>query len=59
MIKLFEDIYGKEINLIKLDIKYLNDMWEYSSDARMYEHFEFGPQKNQLWIVKNIFQSIN
>ena len=46
MIKLFEDIYGKEINLIKLDIKYLNDMWEYSSDARMYEHFEFGPQKS-------------
>ena len=45
MTKLFKDIYGKEVNLIKLDIKYLNDMWEYSSDPNMYEHFEFGPQK--------------
>ena len=45
MIKIFNDIYGKEVNLIKLDIKYLDDMWEYSSDPNMYEHFEFGPQK--------------
>ena len=48
MTKLFKDIYGKEVNLIKLDIKYLNDMWEYSSNSKMYEHFEFGPQKTIL-----------
>ena len=48
MTKLFDDIYGKEVNLIKLDEKYLSDMWEYSSDYRMYEHFEFGPQKSIL-----------
>ena len=41
MTKLFDDIYGKDVNLIKLDEKYLSDMWEYSSDYRMYEHFEF------------------
>lgn len=45
MTNLFKDIDGENIGLIKLDIKYLNDMWEYSSNPRMYEHFEFGPQK--------------
>ena len=42
---LFKDINGENVSLIKLDIKYLNDMWEYSSNPKMYEHFEFGPQK--------------
>ena len=48
MTKFFDDFYGKDVNLIKLDEKYLSDMWEYSSDYRMYEHFEFGPQKSIL-----------
>lgn len=42
---LFNDIDGDDIRLIKLSLDYLDDMWEYSSDNRMYEHFEFGPQK--------------
>ena len=45
MTKLFKDVHGKEVSLIKLDMKYLNDMWEYSSDPKLYEHFEFGPHK--------------
>ena len=46
MTKLFEDICGKNVNLIKLDTKYLNDMWEYSSNPKMYEHFEFNTQRS-------------
>ena len=42
---LFKDINGENVSLIKLDIKYLNDMWEYSTNPKMYEHLEFGPQK--------------
>ena len=34
------------ISLVALDIKYLEDMYEYSCNPKMYEHFEFGPQKN-------------
>jgi len=45
MIKLFKDVNGEIISLVELDVKYLTDMWEYSSDTRMYEHFEFQPQK--------------
>ena len=41
----FKDINGDLVSLIKLDIKYLNDMWEYSKDPKLYEHFEFGPQQ--------------
>ena len=48
MTNLFSDIFGKKINLIKLDSKYLNDMWEYSNDPKMYEHFEFRPPKSIL-----------
>ena len=48
MNNLFKNIYGENISLIKLDIKYLDDMWEYSSNPKMYEHFEFGPQKKIL-----------
>jgi [ribosomal protein S5]-alanine N-acetyltransferase len=46
MIKLFDNIYGDKFNLIELNLKYLNDMFEYSSDDRLYEHFEFPPQKS-------------
>lgn len=56
---LFEDIYSNEFNLVKLDIKYLNDMWEYSSDSRMYEHFEFGPQRNIKDCEKYLSRLIN
>ena len=45
---LFNDIDGDDIRLIKLSLDYLDDMWEYSSDHRMYEHFEFEPQKKLL-----------
>ena len=45
---LFNDIDGNDIRLIKLSLDYLDDMWEYSSDHRLYEHFEFGPQKKLL-----------
>ncbi|MDB0021094.1 GNAT family N-acetyltransferase [Candidatus Pseudothioglobus singularis] len=48
MIKLFDNIYGDKYNLVELDLKYLDDMFEYSSDDRLYEHFEFPPQKNYL-----------
>lgn len=43
---LFADVFGSHIDLIKLDMKYLDDMWEYSRNPKMYEHFEFGPQKS-------------
>ena len=46
MIKLFDNIYGDKYNLVELDLKYLDDMFEYSSDDRLYEHFEFPPQKS-------------
>jgi ribosomal-protein-alanine N-acetyltransferase len=46
MTELFANICGKNINLIKLDTKYLNDMWEYSSNPKMYEHFEFNTQNS-------------
>lgn len=45
-IDLFKNINGVGVNLIKLDMKYLDDMWEYSSDPKMYEHFEFNKFKN-------------
>ena len=45
---LFNDIDGNDIRLIKLSLDYLDDMWEYSSDHRMYEYFKFGPQKKLL-----------
>lgn len=40
-----KEIYGNTINLVHLNMKYLDDMWEYSSDSRLYEHFEFGAQE--------------
>ena len=43
---LFEDIYGENLNLIELSLDYLNDMYEYSSDIRLYEFLEFVPQNN-------------
>ena len=46
MMKLFDNIYGENFNLIELSFDYLDDMFEYSSDDRLYEHFEFPPQKN-------------
>tara|TARA_B110000008_G_scaffold276086_1_gene314752 strand:+ start:238 stop:801 length:564 start_codon:yes stop_codon:yes gene_type:complete len=46
MKKIFDNIYGKKFNLVELNLDYLNDMFEYSSDDRLYEHFEFPPQKN-------------
>ena len=44
----FKNINGHNFNLIELSHDYLDDMFEYSSDDRMYEHFEFPPQKNLL-----------
>lgn len=42
---LFNDIDGDDFRLIKLSLDYLDDMWEYSSDHRMYEHFEIATHK--------------
>ena len=44
----FKNINGKNFNLIELNMDYLDDMFEYSNDDRLYEHFEFLPQKNYL-----------
>lgn len=44
MKRLFDNIVGDNFNLIELSFDYLNDMFEYSSDERLYEHFEFQPQ---------------
>ena len=46
MSSLFKDIDGDSVELVELDVKYLLDMWEYSSNPEMYKHFEFSPQKN-------------
>ena len=46
MIKLFDNIYGDKFNLVELSFDYLDDMFEYSSDDRLFEYFEFPPQKN-------------
>ena len=46
MIKL-KNISGPKIKLIDLDMKYLDDMHEYSSDSRMYEYFEFEAHKTK------------
>ena len=46
MKKLFDNILGNKFNLVELSFDYLDDMFEYSSDERLYEHFEFPPQKN-------------
>ena len=46
MKKLFDNIYGERFNLVELSFDYLDDMFEYSSDDRLYEHFEFPPHKN-------------
>ena len=46
----FESLEGQKASLINLDENYLDDMWEYSSDERLYEFFEFGPpaEKQEL-----------
>ena len=46
MKNLFDNIYGDKINLIELSLDYLDDMFEYSSDDKLYEYFEFIPQRN-------------
>jgi|TARA_Y100000992_G_scaffold270041_1_gene210149 perosamine synthetase len=46
MIKL-KNITGKKLKLIDLDMKYLDDMYEYSSNPRMYEYFEFEAHKTK------------
>ena len=46
MMKLFNNIYGNKFNLIELSVDYLDDMFQYSSDDRLYEHFEFPPSEN-------------
>ena len=38
----FEILRGKSFDLIPLDMSRLDEMWEYSRDERLYEHFEFG-----------------
>jgi adenylylsulfate kinase len=44
MIRL-DNISDENIELVELDMKYLEDMFEYSSDPRLYEYFEFPPQQ--------------
>ena len=44
MIKL-KNITGTKLKLIDLDMKYLDDMYEYSSNPKMYEYFEFEAHK--------------
>ena len=46
MIKL-KNITGNKLKLIDLDMKYLDDMYEYSSNPRMYEYFEFEAHKTK------------
>ena len=46
MKNLFDNIYGDNINLIELSLDYLDDMFEYSSDDKLYEYFEFIPQRD-------------
>lgn len=41
----FKNLSDSYIELITLDLAYLDDMFEYSSDPRLYEYFEFAPQK--------------
>lgn len=43
----FKNLIGAKVNLIDLDLKYLDDMFEYSSDKRLYEHLEFEPHNNK------------
>ena len=42
---IFKNLSNEDIELISLDMKYLDDMFEYSSDPRLYDYFEFPPQK--------------
>jgi len=46
MKKLFENFHGDSFSLVELSLNHLDDMFEYSSNDRLYEHFEFPPQKN-------------
>ena len=38
---------GKLINLIEISNSYIDDMWEYSRDERLYEYFEFNSHKSK------------
>ena len=42
-IKSFREIYGKNLSLITLNKEYLDDMWEYSKEPKLYEFFEYKP----------------
>jgi [ribosomal protein S5]-alanine N-acetyltransferase len=41
----FPELDGKRVKLIHLDDKWLDDMFEYSSNPLLYKYFEFEPQK--------------
>ena len=42
----FKNINGNNFNLIELSFDYLDDMFEYSNNDRLYEYFEFTPKHN-------------
>jgi len=42
----FKEVENNVISLIHLDEKYLHDMWEYSKNEKLYEHFEYECHKN-------------
>ena len=46
-IKPFREIQNNQIKLISLNIKYIDDMWEYSKQKTLYEYFEYDCHKNK------------
>ena len=58
MIKL-KNISGPKIKLIDLDMKYLDDMFEYSSDSRIYEYLEFEAHKTKNDRTKLYCKKVN
>ena len=46
MVKL-KNLEGIKVNLIPLDLKHIDDMYEYSGDEKFYEHLEYEPHKSK------------
>jgi [ribosomal protein S5]-alanine N-acetyltransferase len=46
-IKPFREIQNNQIKLISLNMKYINDMWEYSKQETLYEYFEYDCHKDK------------
>lgn len=38
---------GKLVNLVEISDSFIDDMWEYSKDERLYEYFEFNRHKSK------------